>query len=209
MPDLRIERAQSITVEDLLLHRSGLPDEPDSMYQASRDERMLVEQTLATERYQKHGEFHYSNMDYLVLALIIEALTGKSFDAVLRERILSPLGMDQTGLATIQTANFAQGYITDTNGNLQSEPSLYIENFSAAGAMYGTAMDLLKFDQALYEPTLLKPESIDAMYVSHPELGYVAYGSWVYDYYFLPTSPKVVERRGGISASHACAVIEQ
>ncbi len=198
LPDLRIERAASITVEDLLLHRSGLPNEPDSVYDSPRDARTVITQTVATEPFQKYGAFSYSNLDYLVLALIIESLTGKSFDTVLQERILAPVGMTHSGIANVRTPNLARGYVTDSAGNLQSEPALQIENFGAAGAMYGTASDLLKFDQALYTTRLLQPASIDSMYVSHPELGYVAYGSWVYEYYFLPSKPKVVERRGGI-----------
>ncbi len=198
LPDLRITLADRISVQDMLLHRSGLPDESDATYESPRDARTIVTETSANNAYRTYGEFAYSNLDYLVLALMIEKITGKAFGTVLQERILTPLGMDQTGMATRSSQGLAQGYVADSTGALTAEPPIYIENFSAAGAMYGTAMDLLKFDQALYSGRLLKPESISEMYTSHPELGYVAYGSWVYDYYFLKSAPRVVERRGGI-----------
>ncbi len=198
VPELMLDRRLKILVEDLLLHRSGLPGEPEAMYGASRDALTMVNETLVSEPYKAYGKFNYSNLDYLVLGLIIERVTGKNFGTVLQEQILTPLGMNDSGLATRTSTGIAQGYVADSSGKILREPSIHIENFAAAGAMYGTVADLLKFDQALYTDALLKPESIAAMYTSHPELGYVAFGSWVYDYYFLPNAPRVVERRGGI-----------
>jgi CubicO group peptidase (beta-lactamase class C family) len=198
LPSLPVKRAKRTTVQDLLLHRSGLPNEPDALYQAPRDARAMIVETVATEPYHRYGRFNYCNLDYLVLGLMIEQLTGKRWATVLQERILTPLGMDQTGLATRLSPGLAQGYLVDGAGKLQPEPAFHIENIGAAGAMVGTARDLLLFDQSLYTERLLQPETTAAMYTSHPELGYVAYGSWVYDYYFLPSSPRLVERRGGI-----------
>ena len=195
LPDLMIPRAEQITVQDMLLHRSGFPEAPDALYAAPRRAREMVTET-AKLAYRPYGEFAYSDLDYLVLELVIEQVTGKTFATVLQERILTPLGMKNTGMASRASTGIAQGYLGDPAGRLTPEPSVHIENVGAAGAMYGTVADLLAFDQALYGERLLKKESIAEMYTSHPELGYVAYGSWVYDYYFLPSSPRVVERRG-------------
>lgn len=195
LPDLKIPRAEQITVQDMLLHRAGSPEEPDALYSAPRSARAMVMET-ATLPYRPYGEFAYSNLDYFVLQLMIEKITGKPFATVLRERILTPLGMKHTGIATRGSTGIAQGYLADSTGRLTPEPQDYVENAGAAGAMYGTVADLLRFDQALYSERLLRKASIAEMYTSHPELGYVAYGSWVYDYYFLPSSPLVVERRG-------------
>ncbi len=203
LPDLRIPRAEQITVEDMLLHRSGFPDEPDALYEAPRSARVMVAES-AKQSYRPYGKFAYSNLDYLVLELIIEQVTGKRFASVLHERILTPLGMVNSGMATRADSGIAQGFLADFIGRLTAEPALHIENLGAAGAMYGTVADLLAFDQALYGGRLLNSESIAQMYTSHPELGYVAYGSWVYEYYFLPTAPRLVERRGGfLGFNHA------
>lgn len=195
LPDLKIPRAEQISVHDMLLHRAGSPEEPDALYTAPRSARAMVMET-AKLAYRPYGEFAYSNLDYLVLQLMIEKITGKPFATVLLERILAPLGMKQTGIAKRASTGIVQGFLADSTGRLTPEPSVYGENAGAAGAMYGTVADLLAFDQALYSERLLKKATIDEMYTSHPELGYVAYGSWVYDYYFLPSSPRVVERRG-------------
>mgnify|MGYP006270615933 CR=1 FL=1 len=201
LPELEVKRARKITVHDLLLHTSGLPNEPDALYQERLAARDMVERAAATAPYHRRGKFNYCNLDYLVLGLMIETITGQSWAEVLQARILDPLGMTQTGLAQRESAGLAQGYLgleSEGQVSLVAEPAFYIENFQAAGAMYGTVGDLLKFDQALYGGQLLRPETIAQMYTSHPELGYVAYGSWVYEYYFLPSSPRLVERRGGI-----------
>ncbi len=201
LPELEIKKAHKITVRDLLLHTSGLPNEPDGLYHTPHGPREMINRTLASQSYNKRGDFNYCNLDYMVLGLMIEKVTGKSWAEVLQIRILDPLDMTHTGIARLGMEDIAQGYISmelDGQEVLMPEPSFHIENFYAAGAMYGTVGDLLKFDQALYSGKLLHPETIDQMYTSHPELGYVAYGSWVYDYYFLPSSPRLVERRGGI-----------
>ncbi|WP_353268941.1 serine hydrolase domain-containing protein [Gemmatimonas sp.] len=195
LPDLKIPRAEQITVHVLLLHRAGSPEEPDALYATQRSARAMVLET-AKLPYRPYGEFAYANLDYLVLQLMIEKITGKPFAAVLQERILTPLGMTHTGMASRASTGIVQGYLADSTGRLTPEPSDYVENAGAAGAMYGTVADLLRFDQALNGERLLKKASIAEMYTSHPELGYVAYGSWVYDYWFLPSSPRVVERRG-------------
>ena len=195
LPDLKIPRAGQITVHDMLPHRSGIPEAPDALYDAPRTARAMVTEA-AKLAYRPYGEFAYSDVDYLVLELMIEQITGKPFATVLQQRILTPLGMKNTGMITRASTGIAQGFLGDSSGRLTPEPSIHIENVGAGGAMYGTVADLLAFDQALYGERLLRKASIDEMYTSHPELGYVAYGSWVYDYYFLPSSPRVVERRG-------------
>ncbi len=201
LPDLAIKRAKKITVRDLLRHSSGLPNEVDGLFSSPKTPKEMILETVAAQDYHRYGRFNYCNLDYYILGLMIEEITGNSWEQVLRERILDPVGMEQTGLARMGQADLAMGYVSvdESQGlTLVPEPSYYIENFHAAAGMYSTAGDLLKFDQALYSDLLLKPESIDLMYTSHPELGYVAFGSWVFDYYFLPSSPRMVERRGGI-----------
>jgi D-alanyl-D-alanine carboxypeptidase len=201
LPALEIKRAKQITVDHLLLHTSGLPSEPDALYATPLAAQDMVRRSVAQGKYGRRGRFHYCNLDYMILGLMVEKLTGQPWAEALQARILTPLGMTETGVAYQDMETLAQGYLSrehEGQVTLRPEPSFHIENFHAAGAMYGTAADLLKFDQALYADQLLQPETIAQMYTSHPELGYVAYGSWVYDYYFLPSSPRLVERRGKI-----------
>ncbi|MEM9983757.1 MAG: serine hydrolase domain-containing protein [Bacteroidota bacterium] len=201
LPDLGIKRAKKITVRDLLRHSSGLPNEVEALFLLPKTPQEMILETVATQDYYRYGRFNYSNLDYLILGLMIEKITEKGWEEVLKERILEPVGMTHTGVAHRGQADLAQGYLSVDQGDALSlvpEPSYYIENFHAAASMYSTAGDLLKFDQALYSDLLLKPASIELMYTSHPELGYVALGSWVYDYYFLPSAPRMIERRGSI-----------
>jgi len=196
LPELAVKRAKKTTVADLLLHRSGLPQGTAAHYKAEHSAAEMVALAVQDGRYGKRGTFRYSNTDYLLLGLMLEAATGQSFAELLQSRIFDPVGMTQTGLARHDQAGLALGYQRDEAGDFQPEAAYFIQNGQAAAAMYSTAGDLLRFDQALYTDQLLQPKTIAQMYTSHPELGYVAFGSWVYDYYFLPASPRLVERRG-------------
>jgi len=79
-----------------------------------------------------------------------------------------------------------------------TEPEYHIENFGVAAGMYSNVEDLLKLDQALYTERLLDEKHKGIMYESHPELGFVAYGNWVYNYPYAEGRPKLIERRGGL-----------
>jgi len=68
--------------------------------------------------------------------------------------------------------------------------------------MYSITEDLLKFDQALFNNTLLKQETVKLMTTSYPELWGVAYSFWVNDQKFGTTKTRVMDRRGSISGAN-------
>ncbi len=199
LPELAIPRANRITIADLLRHTSGLPIDPASSYEESAAAADLIHSLCTTTRtYSKRGQFRYSNVDYWVLGLVIEKFRGASWAEVLQSRILDPLGMTQTGFLRLSEPvdGLALGYQRSQEGWIPA-PVFHIENIYAAGQMYSTPNDLLKLDQALYTDQLLQAATIDLMYTSHPEHGYVAFGSWAYNYPFVDSMPLLAERRGG------------
>lgn len=202
LPELETPNGEKITVHHLLLHTSGLPNEREEYFLSENSAKEMV--LLALDSGQKNSRgfnnFNYNNIDYLVLQMMIEKITGKDWKTVFTERIIEPLGLENTGfLSRNEKPNtLPKGYLLSRKGKYNSEPEFHIENFGTAGAMYSTVMDLLKIDQALYTEELLSEKSKEAMNVSYPNMGYVAYGSWVYNYPFADGTPKMVERRGGI-----------
>jgi CubicO group peptidase (beta-lactamase class C family) len=90
----------SVTIRDLLTHRSGLPRHDLFWYQApfSRDElyRRLRFLELAGP---PHAEWRYNSLMFVVAARIVEKIAGGSWEAFVRRRILSPLGMRRTLLS--------------------------------------------------------------------------------------------------------------
>lgn len=109
-----VKLADSITVRQLLNHTSGIPDylaAPELPFNVSakklqanllrkRSIDQLLNDALSQPRQFKPGDQHaYSNTNYLLLGLIIESVTGKSFQAVVHEKIVSSLQLKRTGFA--------------------------------------------------------------------------------------------------------------
>lgn len=201
LPDLEVKNLEKVQIKHLLTHSSGLGSEPDIAYiQKLTPEEMLLKYANSKIKGTPGTEFSYSNLDFLAMSCIIEKVTQKSWETNLKERILAPLQMNDSGVLTFEKKpeNLAKTY-QKKEGQYVKDGNFFIENFDAAGAMYSTLEDLLKFDQALYENDFLSASQISKMYTSHPELGYVGYGSWVYNHPYVGDYPLTIERRGGIA----------
>lgn len=201
LPEIGIKTKDQVTIHDLLLHTSGFPEDAASDYAEEMSAGEMVAKVFDGSRpYGTQGEFNYNNIDFRVLELIIEKVSGKSFEKALQEQILDPLHMDNSGLLHHDKLpnGLVKGYHKDEDGRFSPESDYRIENYGAAGAMYSTLEDLMKLDRALQEGSLLKQATLDKMQESHPELGYVGYGAWTYNYPFIDSQPFTWERRGGI-----------
>ena len=121
----------------------------------------------------------YSNGGYVILGLIIEKSSGQDYYAYVREHIFEPLGMASTDSydADAVVPNLALGYTRPRQGEpLRSNVYTRPARGSSAGGGYSTAEDMLRFSLALRGGTLLKPETVRAVFgglwptVPSPEL---------------------------------------
>jgi len=97
--------------------------------------------------------FDYNNADYIILGKIIEKLSVKTFEENLRDNILTPLEMNNTGLLSQQdiVEKLADTYFyRDDIKKLVNDFPVYIDNWYAAGAMYSTVGDILKFSDSMF-----------------------------------------------------------
>lgn len=153
---------RAVTVRQILGHRSGLPELPESPemneYEAAQDGRTYTpEQVIAAAlrypaQFAPGTRFEYTNTNYIVAGMLIEAVTGHRYTDELRDRILAPLSLrdtylpatGETGLRDPHPAGYAtvDGIVTDAT---RLEPSLPW----AAGALVGTGADLNRFFLAL------------------------------------------------------------
>ena len=119
--------------------------------------------------------FEYSNTNFIVLGHIIEKLTGKTYEQVLTERIIKPLGLKNTGLdGKKQLPNAALGYTFRNGANVRADNSSILTPFSA-GAMYSTTEDLYAWQTALLNGSVFKHKAtLDAMLT--PNKNNYAYG---------------------------------
>ena len=131
LPSLDITNANKIQISHLLQHTSGLQNESKFSYLKPIPPLGYVEQFASKRALSKPGKsFNYNNVDYIILGLIIEEVTGISYTTNLQDRILDPLALGNTGLLKEKNDNSltVQAFEKKKSG-LKKEYSIHIENF--------------------------------------------------------------------------------
>jgi len=110
-------------------------------------------------------KYAYSNSGIVILGAVIEAVSGLSYSEYLKENILDPLGMHDTGINYWDeiVENRAGGYIKSPTGVFRSNIFM-VPPANADGGIETTVGDLFKFDQALYGDKLINEESKKKMF---------------------------------------------
>ena len=184
LPDYRKDTGDRITIHQLLNHTSGIPSYtglPNFFREISRNSYTVsefVEKFASRDlEFEPGAKWNYNNSGYFLLGAIIERVTGKRYEQALKERILDPVGMKNTGYDHYETilAKRAAGYERRPGGYITA-PYLDMGLPYAAGSLYSTVEDLYLWDQALYTDKLLSAQLKEQMY--KPGLSNYAYG-WV------------------------------
>ena len=161
---------EKITLADLLGHTSGIPNFTDMKeFGVWRMSPHTPEEELAFFRdkpldFEPGSKFAYSNSNFEVLGMVIEKVTGKKYGDLLRERILDPLGMKDSGLDTDELIlpRRAQGYMHGKGGLVLARSESMTVPW-AAGSIYSTTGDLLKWEHGLFGGKVLSADSLKAM----------------------------------------------
>ncbi|QCR31248.1 serine hydrolase [Lysinibacillus sp. SGAir0095] len=190
----------NITVHHLLTHTSGVPDYFDEevikdfeelwmrvpMYQIRSLKDFLPLFQNHKMKYPAGERFSYNNSGYILLGLIVEELSGRSFDEYVLEHIFKPAGMKDSGYFELDRlpARSAIGYIDFEDGRWKSNIySIPVKGGSDGGA-FVTAPDMLKFWRALTSYSLLNKENTDWLLSIHEtvedSISY-GYGIWIED----------------------------
>ena len=208
LPDLPPD-CGNISLRELLTHYSGLQNEPIQAYDTRLTTAEFVHAYVRRKEVGKAPGFHYNNVDYILLTRVLEVVSGKPYPVLLREAILAPLGMRNTGVLTDNRVipNLAYGYHNYTFGEGNPhEPlrndSRELSNYAGAGAAYSTVADLAKLVQALHGNRLLRPQTTRQFLIrpQQPDfLDYTRGRPTIGFYYNDKTLPRpVLERRGSI-----------
>lgn len=186
LPDYPKKTGDIITIHQLLTHTSGIPNYTDFasyrdiMRDPYRPEELVDLFADSSLQFTPGEKFSYSNSGYILLGFIIEKITGKNYEQVLQEKILTPLKMNNTGYDHANTIikNRASGYYKVGN-NFQNAGYIDMSTPFAAGAIYSTVEDLYLWDQALYTEKLLPDKYRDLLfgkYIPESERSYYGYG---------------------------------
>lgn len=197
----------AITIRNLLQHTSGLPDTVPAMVSwvhyndATPVQTDVLKEHLpnfSTLEYEPNTRAVYSNLNYMVLGAVIEAVSGQTYDAYISENILQPLGMSHTGFVytSAMAAHEAAGtlpvvhyytplmpflldprqLVREWEGKLLWMNRFYIEATPSTG-LIGPASDVAKFMQmylnrgTLDGELILSPESVAALTETAPTDG--------------------------------------
>jgi CubicO group peptidase (beta-lactamase class C family) len=187
-----------VTIEQLLSHRSGIGDYLDeSLFDDIRDFELPVpaQRLWSTEQYvpildgHPHvaapgAEFAYNNGGFVVLALIAERTTGRSFDVLVRERVCLPAGIEETGFLRSDELphSAALGYL-DAAGLRTNVFHLPVLG-SGDGGIYSTVADIGTLWRAFVDGRVVSPELVGQMLTprrgSGPDVLEYGLGVWLY-----------------------------
>lgn len=183
----RFIKGDSITIHHLLSHTSGV-------YNYTNDEEFMqheVTKPVTEERmfdlFSKKGldfspgsQFNYSNSGYYILGSIIQKVSGKPFEQVVREMIFQPLSMTHSGFdfAHLGSQNKAIGYASLNDNEIHKERMVDSSVSFSGGSIYSTAGDLLKWHYGLLTNKVLPRKSLEKAFAVYKNgFGY----GWVTD----------------------------
>jgi CubicO group peptidase (beta-lactamase class C family) len=182
LPYYRKDTGSKVTIRQLLSHTSGIPsytDDPKFFPDVSRNyypvDDFVKNFCSGDLQFEPGTKFHYDNSGFFLLGAVLEHVTGKTYETLLKENILVPLGMKDSGYdhyADILPKR-ASGYQQKLSGVVNA-PYLDMALPYAAGSLYSTVEDLYKWDQALYTDKLLPNDLKQKLFA--PNLDHYGYG---------------------------------
>jgi CubicO group peptidase (beta-lactamase class C family) len=200
---------QPVTLDHLIHHTSGVPDYESAldigslayaryMLAPNSDDSIIAAARTKPLDFAPGTKFSYSNTAYILLAKVIERVSGASFADYMRANVFEPLGMRSTGifLANRNVPDLAYGYVPDENvplntivagltlrgGPFVQTPVADMTGAHGDGGMYTTVGDLYRWDQALYDPK----RATDVAELFRPGLEGYGFG-WFVDSAFATT----------------------
>src|ERR1035437_4211178 len=161
---------KKITFFNLLTHTSGIGDlnafpelaafkvihsTPEDLVGKFRDKPLL---------FAPGAGYRYSNLGYILLGYLIERISGKPYATFVRENFFDPLGMKDSGYDSNSEIipHRAAGYSRSRNG-LTNAPFIDMSVPFAAGGLFSTTEDLLRWERGLFGGRLLSAESLRKM----------------------------------------------
>lgn len=193
-----------VTVEQLLNHTSGVPDYFDETIMDEYEELwtdypnykircnsdllpLFIDKPMM---YSKGEKFQYNNTGYVLLAMIIEKVTGVMFDQYLKANVFAVCDMESTGYYELDRlpANCANNYIycAETKDYRTNIFSVDAKGTGAGGA-FVSVKDIVNFWQGLLEGKLISEELVSRMLSKQSgdgidvEEGWYGYGVWLID----------------------------
>ena len=181
------KKYKGITIEHLLHHTSGLPDYMDlfdkkwdkTKVATNEDVISLLAKHKPKKEFKVGKKYKYSNTGYVLLASIIERISGQSFADFMKVNVFKKAGMERTLVYGYPRGddetipNYAYGYIYDSENEKYVLPDVkqdfvvYLDDVTGDGAVNTTIGDLVFWDKALRSNLLVSKESMQRAHSNH------------------------------------------
>jgi len=170
-----------LTLRRLLSHTAGFPQHENMFFSNGATSCVDAATQGLSRSVASTTSFRYSNMSYCVIGILIEAVTGKTYERVVHERLLTPLGIG--GMRISSTYDLGP----DEVSHHPTPGRNFMETLGAAGAWNATPTDLVTIINSIDNSTpgwkALSPEMAEAMRYRIPnELPPAGYGLGVINY---------------------------
>lgn len=152
-----------LTLADAVCHRTGIARHDHSWHSQVDGKEATAKDVVRNLRHlslsvEPRVEFHYSNLMYIVLTHVIETLTGKRLEDVMKELIWAPLEMSSTFIGIEEAkragASIASSYRwSDTASKFEKMPTLDVKSVSGAGGIVSNVTDFAKWVKCLIHET--------------------------------------------------------
>jgi len=166
---------ENITIHDLLRHQSGLTSSVGEDYEIINREEFLNKVYSSPLRFEVGTGFSYSNIGYSLLTMIIEKISGQTYETYLYNNLWKPAEMEMTGYTrpAFDTNLIAVGYFNDKRvwgkpTHKKWDITAPYWNLKGNGGILSTTGDLYKWHQALMTDNILSKEAKEKLY--HPKL---------------------------------------
>ncbi|HVF46418.1 MAG TPA: serine hydrolase domain-containing protein [Pyrinomonadaceae bacterium] len=175
----RIPNAKNVTIAHLLGHRSGIRGLGGDQHRPLRDKGASTTELLALiekagiSDFEPGSKFAYTNENYFLLGLLIEKLTGKTYQENLSKRITSKIGLNDTYAASSNVDPARnESYSYRYNLDWEQESEIHWSLFFGAGGIVSTPYDLVKFITTLFEGKIVSKQSLGLMTAMKDDYGF-------------------------------------
>ncbi|HEX8445894.1 MAG TPA: serine hydrolase domain-containing protein [Sphingomonas sp.] len=215
LPDFPNADTGRATIRQLLQHMSGLPNSNDMPGNPPGTAFYTRRGAGVGGRADAYGfcagpgkppsgtQFSYNNCDTIVIGAILERVSDLPFATLLARRVRRPLHM--------ASLHMARPFELPVPGRSQGRPvpRENLATYGPAGAMIGSARDLVAFDRALIDDRLLSRGARTVLWQGDPKIGYGALGAWSFPARLAGCKGDVrlIERRGSVGGVQARNII--
>lgn len=187
------EAHKDITIRQLLTHASGIRG-----YQSGKERENKVAYGSLEEAFEiikkdplivePATQFSYTSYGYGLLGIVIEQVSGISFEAYLKEHIWQPLKMDQTGIDRNDNDDLSTVYHKTKKGKVKEATRTNLTDRVPGGGVYSTVDDMLNFGEGLLNERLISAKSFKEMTT---DTGYKKKGNpYGFGFYLYGDNPK-------------------